>query len=844
MEKLTKLKGILGIPLVILVLCALLMPAAMPVLAASYPLSTNDARIMAALDYLEDCQNVDGSIGSNVEMCCYAIVAIDAGGRDTHSYSKGGNSVVDYIRSKATFEAQPPETKEALPYEYYLSAIVAAGENPWDFGGVNFVGGLKAMFDGEQIGKPGLINDDFWGIIALIGAGESRSSEIIQASKNYILANQSDAGGWGCTTAGAGDVCDTANAIMALIAAGQSPSSRAIQDGLDFIKSEQLDDGGFPCAGMSDKSDVASDARAIAAIRACGQDPTGEHWTKNGNNPVEHALSLQRADGGFNWIEGVDNNPEWMTSYILPPLVGKYWPTKIVKDNSSPKISDLEPSSGATVDTGKPTISAAYSDALSGIDSSSVTLRVDGADVTSETTVTETGISYIPTTALSDGTRSAQLTVYDQAGNKAYKAWSFIVDTETASDTTPPTISNLSPPSGATVDTGTPTISAAYSDTGSGIDTASVSVKIDSTLVEAIITGTRASYTPAIPLANSEHRIEVRVRDIEGNQARRAWSFRVEAGLPPGVIELTGKIDASGRVLELVELASADKKVDLKLPERTIALTVSGTPPEQITIEAVTESPSVSPDVCPIGLTYDIGPEKATFEPPITLTLHYDEVPVADSMAWDVNCDGSVNVADIVKVTSPDWKGVTEEDFKIAYFDTSKNEWAILENSVADIAENTVTARVRHFTQFTILGGTTSSSSAAFTVKSLDVTPEVVRPGEDVTVTVLVANTGETEGSYSLSLKIGGGVETVEELILTPGEERLVTFTVSRENAGSYEVEVDGQTAEFTVEETVPPEDTGSLDWAFWAFIGSIVAGILAITAIIIFILGRRRGRT
>ena len=126
------------------------MPAAMPVLAADYPLATSDARIVAALDFLKDSQNSDGSIGSNVEMCCYAIVAIDAGGRNPHSYSKSGNSVVDYIRSKATFEAQPPETKEALPYEYYLSAIVAAGENPWDFGGVNFVGGLKAMFDGEQ----------------------------------------------------------------------------------------------------------------------------------------------------------------------------------------------------------------------------------------------------------------------------------------------------------------------------------------------------------------------------------------------------------------------------------------------------------------------------------------------------------------------------------------------------------------------------------------------------------------------------------------------------------------------------------------------------------------------
>ena len=91
------------------------------------------------------------------------------------------------------------------------------------------------------------------------------------------------------------------------------------------------------------------------------------------------------------------------------------------------------------MDTGTPIISASYSDSLSGIDVSSVVLKVDGTNVTSEATVTETGVSYTPTTALEDGTRSVQLTVYDRAGNMAYRAWSFIVDVDTSvPDTTPP----------------------------------------------------------------------------------------------------------------------------------------------------------------------------------------------------------------------------------------------------------------------------------------------------------------------------------------------------------------------------------------------------------------------
>jgi hypothetical protein len=383
-------------------------------------------------------------------------------------------------------------------------------------------------------------------------------------------------------------------------------------------------------------------------------------------------------------------------------------------------------------------------------------------------------------------------------------------------------------------------ISADYSDAGSGINTSSVALKIDGTLVDATITGTRASYTPAVPLANGEHHIEVNVSDSEGNQAHQAWSFLVEMGLPPGVVELAGKIHSSGKILEVVELTSADKKVDLKLSEGTTALTVSGTPPEQITIQPSTELPSPPADTCPIGMTYSLGPEAATFDPPLTLTFYYDEALLPEGMVWDVNCDGSVDILDIALVTAPDWKSVTEENFKIAYFDTSGNEWIILEDSTVNTAENTVSAPVSHFTQFAILGSVTEPSSAAFVVKSLEAIPEVVTPGEDVAITVVVTNTGETEGSYSLSLKIDGDVEAVEEVTLLPGEEREATFTVSKENPGSYPVEVGGKTAEFTVVEIPLPGEENPTNWIR---LGGIVAAIMVIgfiLAAIVLVLWRR----
>jgi hypothetical protein len=215
-----------------------------------------------------------------------------------------------------------------------------------------------------------------------------------------------------------------------------------------------------------------------------------------------------------------------------------------------------------------------------------------------------------------------------------------------------------------------------------------------------------------------------------------------------------------------------------------------------------------------------------------------------------VNGDGSINILDIALVAQLGGKTLTEESFKIACFDTNHNEWVIQEDSVIDTAGNTVTTRISHFSRFTILGGVieTYSTPAAFVVKALEVTPETAGPGENVTIKALVANTGEVEGSYSLSLKIGGVTEMVKELMLAPGEEQLVTFAASRENAGSYEVEAGGKTVEFTIEEAPSSEKSptsdspGSIDWAFWAFVGSIIAGILAIIAITIFIRGRRHG--
>ncbi len=96
-------------------------------------------------------------------------------------------------------------------------------------------------------------------------------------------------------------------------------------------------------------------------------------------------------------------------------------------DSGDPTISSLSPGSGSSTTNTQPTISAALSDSRSGVDDSSVIIKVDNVNQTSNATVTSTSISYTPASALSYASHTVNITVSDNAGNTGYSEWSFTV---------------------------------------------------------------------------------------------------------------------------------------------------------------------------------------------------------------------------------------------------------------------------------------------------------------------------------------------------------------------------------------------------------------------------------
>lgn len=99
---------------------------------------------------------------------------------------------------------------------------------------------------------------------------------------------------------------------------------------------------------------------------------------------------------------------------------------KVSVDSQPPKIENVSPAASGTTDTAKPLIYGTFTDGEgTGIDPGSVTIKLDGNDVTSHATVTSSFFNVTPPDVLAPGPHSASISVADKAGNVTNYNWSF-----------------------------------------------------------------------------------------------------------------------------------------------------------------------------------------------------------------------------------------------------------------------------------------------------------------------------------------------------------------------------------------------------------------------------------
>ena len=148
-------------------------------------------------------------------------------------------------------------------------------------------------------------------------------------------------------------------------------------------------------------------------------------------------------------------------------------------------------------------------------------------------------------------------------------------------------------------------------------------------------------------------------------------------GAPIGVTFISDSINPAGELTRDVVAKSIDKQVTLTISKGTIAKKALGAPLSWILIQPI-DAPTGASTINVLGQIYNIGPDGATFEPPITLTFNFNPNDVPEGRVpaihrWDPNAN--------------DGEGA----------------WVEIPGSVVDMENGTVSVEIDHFTPYAVL---------------------------------------------------------------------------------------------------------------------------------------------
>jgi hypothetical protein len=211
-----------------------------------------------------------------------------------------------------------------------------------------------------------------------------------------------------------------------------------------------------------------------------------------------------------------------------------------------------------------------------------------------------------------------------------------------------------------------------------------------------MINGT-AAYETAVWHSGSTTRVDLTIRTSVGTSGTGGGGGNSDAPIIPtpsplpGVINLNNNVDSTGKFTSKITAASDDGNVSITIDAGTIGHTGSGSPLTQLTINPASDLPDPPENAGAPVLSYDLGPNGASFDPAITIAFKYDRSSLPDD---------AVPYVSWYNASSNSWEKLT-----VLSIDTS-----------ADPA--VITVAVNHFTLFSMF-----EEKAAVPVSP---TPEVV----------------------------------------------------------------------------------------------------------------------
>jgi energy-coupling factor transport system substrate-specific component len=288
------------------------------------PSTAQAAGVPAARAWLERAQNPDGGYAatpgaaSNPAMTGWAMLGLEAAGRNPLDVRRGGASPVGYLRSNID------RLRSTGDLERTILALSGAGVSPRRFGGRDLVAELRSRRDGDG-SFDGQVNLTAFGILALRAAGSGDTA----APASWLREAGNGDGGWGFRPgSGSGsDPDSTGAALQGLAAAGGG----GFGEGVSYLRRVQRREGGWGLneTGVTNSQSTAWAVQGLVAARAI---------SRTLHRGLRYLDARQSADGHYRYSSSTDQTPIWVTSQVLLAVGGEALPIERVPRSRSGSV--------------------------------------------------------------------------------------------------------------------------------------------------------------------------------------------------------------------------------------------------------------------------------------------------------------------------------------------------------------------------------------------------------------------------------------------------------------------------------------------------------------------------
>lgn len=231
--------------------------------------------------------------------------------------------------------------------------------------------------------------------------------------------------------------------------------------------------------------------------------PSGSSWNVNAGH--YYPVTVKATDEAGNVTTKADTDATLGESLKLK-----------VKEKVAPVITITAPTASARITNNKPTVTFTVTDADSGVNPDTIKITIGSTVITSGITKTQNGLnytcSYVPTTALPEGSNTIKVDASDFDGNAAaQKAVTFVVDT------VPPTLSVTAPVDNLITNQTACTVTGVTNDATSSPCT--VTVKLNAGAAEAVTVNADGTFSKALTLVAGSNTITVVSTDTAGKSS-------------------------------------------------------------------------------------------------------------------------------------------------------------------------------------------------------------------------------------------------------------------------------------------------------------------------------------